>query len=277
MFQPSNDADSERSASKRRDDLFAEAVTGWATNLFFPLPKFPNHYLRLPWRRICKSLGSVRGALFVARILAIWPFELALEIARSSNETRLGESAPREYASQFSHGNHFCHLYQNTDSLMKMLSPFVAEGLKKGERCFCVQTPPVRERLCADLLEMGVDVDREIDRGALMFRSQEELYFEPGGFDVKRLLDQLGQLITDSLEAGFSGLRTAGDMSRAFSDPMLQKQIVEYERAVDDFYADKKAIAFCNYRLDGLSPANWAPVIDAHGFHVMDPHGVGAA
>jgi MEDS: MEthanogen/methylotroph, DcmR Sensory domain len=277
MLQPSKDPDIATSASKRRDDQFAEAVTGWATNFFFPLPKIPNHYISLPWRRIFKSRGSLRGALFIARVLATWPFELALEIARPSNVMPSGDIAREDYPSQFSHGDHVCHLYQTNDSLLHILSPFIAEGLKKGERCFCVQTPPVREKLCAELLSIGIDVDREIGRGALMFQSEEELYFGEAGFDVPRLLDRLGQLITDSLESGFTGLRTAGDMSRAFSDPALRKQIVQYERAVDEFYADKKAIAFCNYRLDGLSRASRAPVIEAHGFHIMDSQAVGAA
>src|ERR1700733_3649675 len=136
MLQPPNTA-SERNASKRRDDQFAEAITGWATNLFFPLPKIPNHYFRLPWRRICKRRGAIRGALFIARVLAIWPFEMAFEIARSSNEMRLGDKVSTDYASQFSHGDHVCHFYQSNESLLTMLSPFVADGLKKGERCFC--------------------------------------------------------------------------------------------------------------------------------------------
>ena len=274
MLQPSKDPDIATSASKRRDDQFAEAVTGWATNFFFPLPKIPNHYISLPWRRIFKSRGSLRGALFIARVLAIWPFELAFEMARPSHRGRLRDQDHRDDVSQFAHGDHFCHLYRTNKSLLTTLSPFIAEGLKKGERCFCVQTPLVREALCADLLSIGVDVDREIGRGALMFQSEDELYFGEGGFDLKRLLDRLGQLITDSLEAGFCGLRTAGDMSRVLSDLVLQKQLIEYERAVDEFYANKKAIAFCNYRLDGVPRATRGPVIDAHGLHMMDPQGV---
>jgi hypothetical protein len=276
MLKQSKRHDRGSSPSKRRDDLFAEAITGWATNLLFPLPTIPNHYFRLPWRRICKSLGWIRGVLFIARVLALWPFELALEIAHPSKGSRLVTRDQSDYVPQFSHGDHVCHFYQTDDSLLKKLSPFIAEGLKKGERCFCVQKAAVRERLCADLGSAGIDVEREIGRGALLFQSEQELYFDGDGFDPKRILERLGQLMTASLEAGFSGLRTAGDLSLACSDPVLQEQIVAYEQAVDEFYADKRAIAFCSYRLDRLSQAMLAPVIDAHGFHVMDTHPVGA-
>ena len=277
MLNPSKDQDRKRNVFKRRDDLFAEAITGWVTNLFFPLTEIPNHYIRLPWRRICKTHGSIRGSLFIARILAVWPFELALQIVRPEIGKRGVETGGSDHASQFSHGDHVCHLYQTDDSLLKVLSPYIAEGLKKGERCFCVQKPPVRERLCDDLESMGIDVEREIGRGALIFQSERDLYFGDGGFDSNKLLDRLGKLIADSLEAGFSGLRTAGDMSLACGDPALRERVLEYEKAVDEFYADKKAIAFCNYRLDQLPRARRAPVIDAHGFHVVDPRPINAA
>ena len=275
MIDRSKHGDKKSNVLKRRDYLFAEAVTGWATNLFFPLRKVPNHYLRLPWRRICKKRGSIRGPLFIARVLALWPFEIALEIVRPERK-RSGEMVGRDHSSQFSHGDHICHLYQSDESLLKILLPYVAEGLKKGERCFLVQKAPVREKLCDDLESIGIDVEREIGRGALLFQSEDELYFGDGGFDPTRLLDRLGKLINDSLEAGFTGLRTAGDMSMACSDPALRRRILEYEKAVDEFYADKKAIAFCNYRQDEVPRATRAPVIDAHGFHVIDPKPINA-
>jgi hypothetical protein len=69
--------------ARASEDALAEAVTGWATNRLFPMPNLPNRYFRLPWRRIVKRYGVVRGALFLAKTLAIWPFELIVELARA--------------------------------------------------------------------------------------------------------------------------------------------------------------------------------------------------
>jgi len=50
---------------------------------------------------------------------------------------------------------------------MEMLSPCIAVGILRGERCFCAQKPEVLKRLEYDLRFIGIDTDREIRRGAL--------------------------------------------------------------------------------------------------------------
>jgi hypothetical protein len=37
----------------------------------------------------------------------------------------------------FKHGDHICVFYQSEDALMEVLTPFIAEGLRNGECCFC--------------------------------------------------------------------------------------------------------------------------------------------
>src|SRR5690242_10095633 len=72
---------------------------------------------------------------------------------------------------QFRHGDHLCVFYRSEEALMEVLSPFIAEGLRKGERCFCVQRPEIFQRLEYDLRFIGVDVDSARKIGALEFHS----------------------------------------------------------------------------------------------------------
>ena len=267
MLNPSKQRDSRREARQRLNVSFAEAVTGWAANKLFPIPKIPSRYFRLPWRRIFRTYGVVRGSLFIFKVLAMWPFELAAELFRSSNQS---PDEKRQAVPSFSHGDHVCVLYHSENVLLDKLTSFVAEGLANGERCFFVQSPRVRERLLDNLKLRGIDVEREMNRGALMFRSIEEMYFGSDAFDSSALLLRLDAMIEETLRSGFTGLRTAGDMSRAFSDPALQGSVLDYERKVDEHFVGKKVVGFCNYLLEEMPEGKLDSVIDAHALHVLD-------
>jgi hypothetical protein len=67
-------------AVRRREARLSEEITGWAVNALFPIPEIPNVYTRFPGRRIRKTRGLIRGAIFVVNHLAIWSFELTWEL-----------------------------------------------------------------------------------------------------------------------------------------------------------------------------------------------------
>ena len=67
-------------AVRRREARLSEEITGWAASALFPISNVPNRYAKLPWRRIRKTHGLVRGTLFAATVLARWPFELVWEL-----------------------------------------------------------------------------------------------------------------------------------------------------------------------------------------------------
>ena len=276
MFKPTHYRERAARVIKRRDDLFAEAVTGWATNLLFPIPHVPNRYHNLPWRRIVKSRGAIRGALFVVGILALWPFELLVELMRPACEVG-GRDENKDRVSHFNHGDHVCFLYRSEDALQDMLARYVIEGLMKGEQCVCVEPIRVRERLCSDLRSLGVDLEKEMARGSLVFLSEEEVYFGTGEFDPQGLVKRLSESINRSLETGFTGFRISGEISRASRDPMIQGKVIEYERRADEDFAGKKAIGFCHYRFDAFSEEMLDSLIDAHGLHIVEPLRVGTA
>lgn len=267
MFSAHKNRHADREAARRRDDLFAEAVTGWATNRLFPIPNLPNRYFRLPWRRIFRHYGAIRGALFISKTLTLWPFELLVEIVQPDRKLRAKNLAP-----QFNPGDHVCFLYRGEQALHEMLTRFVAEGLAKGEQCVCVETLRVQERLSVALRALGIDVEKQTAAGALIFVREEDVYFGGGAFNPDALVNQLGSLIDGSLQTGFSGFRVSGEISRAADDPALQLQVIEYERKVDAYFAGRKAAGFCHYRTDRFPESMLESVIEAHTLHMLEAH-----
>ncbi|MBV9886719.1 MAG: MEDS domain-containing protein [Acidobacteria bacterium] len=171
---------------------------------------------------------------------------------------------------QFRHGDHVCVFYRTETALLEILTPYVAEGLRKGERCFCVQTNEVTRRLTVDLQFIGVNVDREIARGSLEFHSENDVYFESGAFDGDAMIRRLMRSVEESVKAGFTGFRSAGELTWA-SDEAHCKQVIGYEKMVEQCYPGKRAVGLCQYRMSAFEPTVLQALLEAHRMHLIEP------
>ena len=137
---------------------------------------------------------------------------------------------------QFKHGDHTCVFYRNEDSLREVLTPYVADGLRRNERCFCAQTPEICKRLIYDLRFLGIDTDTAIARGALEIHTWDEVYFPNRKFEPAAMMDLLLTSMEDAQNRGFTALRTAGELSWASEGRADWDQLFAYEQMVDDIF-----------------------------------------
>ncbi len=119
---------------------------------------------------------------------------------------------------QFKHGSHTCVFYRSQKMLLEVLTPFVAEGLRRGEHVFCVQKTDTLRSLLYDLRFLGVDTDREIERGALELHTEAEVYLPNGAFQPEKMMEMLARSVDRALDSQFTALRTAGEMGWASED-----------------------------------------------------------
>src|SRR5260370_22128379 len=89
------------------------------------------------------------------------------------------------------HGNHICVFYRDETYLLETLAPYIADGLRNGERCFCAQKPHMVKRLHTGLKYIGVDVQRETKRGALEIRTDNEVYLAAAAFSSQATMQAL--------------------------------------------------------------------------------------
>ena len=171
---------------------------------------------------------------------------------------------------QFRHGDHICVFYRSENALMEFLAPYIAEGLRKDERCFCVQKPHTLRRLIYDLRFIGIDTDREVERGALDLHVEDEVYLPNGRFEPEKLMDMLLKSIETAVKNGFSGLRTAGELSWSVRGRNECDRLVGYEKLVDKYFPGKQVIGVCQYAIDEFSPEVLDLILDAHRLHLAD-------
>lgn len=146
----------------------------------------------------------------------------------------------------FRKGDHVCLFYRNLQEMVTTAAPYATLGLRRGERCFCV-LPEKHARLVQDgLREDGVDVEKEIERGALVFVSPEETYLKDGTFDSRRMSRLLESAVAEAVLQGFEGFRAMGDLGWAVEHGCCS-QLPEYEAMMADFYPLRPATGLCMY------------------------------
>ena len=174
---------------------------------------------------------------------------------------------------QFRHGDHICVFYRSEDSLREVLTPYIAEGLRRGQKCFCAQKPHIGGQLLNDLRFIGVNTTDAIRRGALEIHTEDEAYFSNRRFEPQAMTDMLARSMKEALERGFTGFRTAGEMSWVLDGRNLCDQMFEYERLVEEFFPGKPAVGLCQYNVNVFPPQILEKVVTAHRLCVTEPSG----
>lgn len=160
--------------------------------------------------------------------------------------------------------------YPSEDSLLDVLTPHVAEGLRRGERCFCVQKPHIARRLLSELRFLSFNTDEVQRSGALEIHSDEKAYLTGGKFQPRAMLDMLMRSLNGALQQGFPGFRTAGDLSWAIEGRNECAQLLDYEGLVNAYYPGRPVVGLCQYDTNAFAPRMLDSVVAKHGLCVTD-------
>jgi MEDS: MEthanogen/methylotroph, DcmR Sensory domain len=170
---------------------------------------------------------------------------------------------------EFQHNDHTCVFYRSEDVLLEILTPYFKDGLARGEYCFCVQRPEVLHRLVYNLKFLGVDTEKETKRGALDLRTLDEVYFPDNRFEPERMMGLLIKAIGEVRKRGFTGFRSAGEMSwsRAYNE---FDKVIDYEKMVDEYYPGKPATSICQYAVNDFSPERLQQAVQSHRMNLTE-------
>ena len=153
----------------------------------------------------------------------------------------------------FQQGQHVCSLYHSREEQQRVALAYVAEGLRKNERCLYVaDTDAALDQFREQLGATGADGFAAESTGALLLLTHAEAHLAGGRFDTERMLSMLNAAVEEALNAGFDGLRTCGDMSWLLKDPEGAEQVVVYEALLNQFFRHTRALGMCQYDLKRL-------------------------
>ena len=161
------------------------------------------------------------------------------------------------------YGVHMCSFYRSRDELAAALLPYFAAGLRQNERCVWITARPFSAADArAGLIEAGVDVDAQIERGALVLRDYGDWYAQAGTLKGNQVADLWFAEEERALAAGYNGLRITGNTS--FVGPLEWEMFMEYEAIVDHAFRGRRIVTLCTYELNGRGASEILDVTRRH-------------
>ena len=134
-----------------------------------------------------------------------------------------------------------------------------------------MQSNEVVRRLDYDLRYLGINVEREVKRGAWQFYTENDVYFATGKFDPEGMIERLMLSVAEPVEAGFTGFRSAGELTWAADSQTHCNQVVGYEKMSEECYPGKPAIGMCQYRMSAFAPDMLDTLLESHRLHMVEP------
>lgn len=169
----------------------------------------------------------------------------------------------------FRPGDHVFFPYRRGDDRDAAVVPFLREGLARAERCAYAAPAEGLVAIEARMTEAGIDVRREVSRGALRLIPAETAYRPDGAFDPDRTIDFLGGELERALADGFTGLRGAGELDFPVAGP-LREAAHRYETKVNQTFAGRPFTALCSFCCTGAGALAALDMLHTHPSAFID-------
>jgi hypothetical protein len=131
------------------------------------------------------------------------------------------------------------------------MAAMVAQRLKANLRCLYFNSPTMIAGLRSCLAAQGVDVEAEVEKGALVL-SPEQAHSD-GKFDAASMLADLERAIEGALADGHRGLWASGDMAWELGPECDPEELLVYERGLEEVFRRQPAFSgVCQYHADTL-------------------------
>lgn len=138
------------------------------------------------------------------------------------------------------YGQHLCSLYETDTGQIKLSVPFLADGLRIGDKCFLVASKPIQENIISHLIEAYPEVASAIRNGRLIVSD--------GIANPQGLYDYFEQHFLAATRQGDQHIRVVGDMGWAVDKGMPIDELMDFEKHYNHALAKRFAVvSICQY------------------------------
>lgn len=156
---------------------------------------------------------------------------------------------------------HKCLIYDgHASEQLPVIIPMMEDALQRNERCLYLGDEQTIAMISAALSHQGIDVEREMSRGALIFSSERET----GRFDPKAMIAMLTSMIDEALRDGFTGLCATGDMRWELGGDEAFEHLLEYEAMLEQVFKTRPLRGVCQYHRSTVPPSALQDALRAH-------------
>lgn len=167
-------------------------------------------------------------------------------------------------------GDHVCQFYDTPEEVAESLIPYFKTGLERQEACGWIAGGPEEvERANSAMRTAVADFDRRVAAGQMQIMSCEEWVRKCGILSTAERIQ--GWLSFKALASGYTGIRSAGDLSSLYETTL--DEFLSYERASDRAFKDQPIVALCAYCLARYSGKTVLDAMQAHSFGLAKRRG----
>ncbi len=166
-------------------------------------------------------------------------------------------------------GNHLCLIYGSEREHREALTPFLRQGLERGEKVVCILNLHSPEAILDYLKQDGLDPLPYLASGQLALLSSNEAYTHELPFDPDRMIGFLKVQTEQALEEGYVALRITGEMSWALEGLPGSDRLIEYEAKLHRFFEENRCLALCQYDRRRFPPELLLDVLRTHPLVVI--------
>jgi PAS domain S-box-containing protein len=171
---------------------------------------------------------------------------------------------PEEAIARLRPGDHLCCIYQTEEEHRAVLTPFLRQGLERGEKVVYIADTHSTEMVTDYLRDVGVDARPYLASGQLVILSSAEVHISNGVFDPDRMIDLLRSETEQAVAEGYHALRVTGETTWVMRELPGSDRLIEYEAKLNTFFPGSKCLAICQYDRHRFDPQILLDVLSTH-------------
>ena len=181
-------------------------------------------------------------------------------------------STLRQRLTAVQQGDHLCLFYEKPAERLATVIEYFRIGLARNEQCLYVCS----EETCEDFLETlrraGLLTPELELRGAVRILDKTRAYLKGRKFIAERMVQMLNEAVEKALDAGFIGLRAAGDMTWILDAAPGTDTAITYEALMNQFYPTARALGLCLYDRKRMAAETLDGAIRTHPRALVEGH-----
>ena len=168
------------------------------------------------------------------------PSPTSARISDPADSPATRESRPIRSCHTIDYGNHLCTLYETDIGRIKLSVPFLADGLRTGDKCFLIASKLVQDEILHHLLKVYPDIDVAI--------KNDQLCLLEGYVTAQETYDYFENSFIKSSHNGNQYMRVLGDMAWAIDKGIGIDELMDFEIRYNHSLAKRFAlVSLCQY------------------------------
>lgn len=158
---------------------------------------------------------------------------------------------------------HVCAFFHSREEQIRVLMPFLKEGIDRGEKILRIMDPRHRDEYLRAYSAGGIDVHSAEQNGQLEIRHWHDTYLQDGRFDSSRMLELLEEGLEEN-RAKYGLTRAMGNMEWALQPAPGVTDLIEYEAKLNYVVERRPDPLVCCYDLNQHSASVVMDILRTH-------------